>query len=110
MDWEVYIECLMGSAFLLDFLVLGTYGQFPCLATQRKTQGNTSTNIQFLRFFDAFLKFSARFWGSWRPGNLLKGFLEVVRFFCTDCGPVGMHGDPNRMYFHDRLVDLQGGD
>ena len=34
-------------------------------------------------------------------GNPLKSFLEVVRFFWTDYGPVGMHGDPNRMYFHD---------
>ena len=38
---------------------------------------------------------------SWRPGSLLKSFLEVVRFFWTDYGLVGMHGDPNRMYFHD---------
>ena len=28
------------------------------------------------------------------PGSCLKSFLEAVRFFGTDYGPVGSHGDP----------------
>ena len=54
--------------------------------------------------FDVFFYVVCRvgpFLMSWRPGNILKSFLEVVRFFWTDYGPVGMHGDPNRMHFHD---------
>ena len=33
-------------------------------------------------------------------GPRLKSFLE----FWTDSGPVGTHGDPNRMHFHDFLT------
>ena len=38
---------------------------------------------------------------SWRPGNASKGFLEVIRFDSTEYEPVGRHGNPKRLHFHD---------
>ena len=38
---------------------------------------------------------------SWRPGNASKSILEVIRFDSTEYEPVGTHGDPIRIRFHD---------
>ena len=54
----------------------------------------------FLTCFVDFCGFGP-FLASWRPGNASKGILKVIGFDSTEYEPVGRHGDPIRIHFHD---------
>ena len=62
----------------------------PTWKNRDEKYGQKSGKIRFSRFLTFFVRFGP-FLTSWRPGNLLKSFLEVVRFSSTEYEPVASH-------------------